>query len=182
MFGCDQKTPPNRRKEDASQKLRGGNIKWTLRKSIKKHTVVYLWLPLWLPTPRRVTSYFLTSQVSARKKKKKPSTTTISWYPSGRSFQSFQRSKIWHKFSWGSNIRNSLLLLNHCSSSSLLGTTGSWCPPMSRCSWESMYQVLWQGQLSKTGITNLTKLNQKKMMEKYGSKGHIIETNNIVFS
>ena len=35
--------------------------------------------------------------------------------------------------------------------------------------------------LSKTGITNLTKLNQKKMMEKYGSKGHIIETNNIVF-
>lgn len=37
--------------------------------------------------------------------------------------------------------------------------------------------------LSKTGITNLTKLNQMKMMEKYGSKGHIIETetNNIVF-
>ena len=49
---------------DASQKLRGGDIKWTLRKSIKKHTVVYLWLP----TPRRVTSYFLTSQVSAPKK------------------------------------------------------------------------------------------------------------------
>ena len=38
--------------------------------------------------------------------------------------------------------------------------------------------------LSKTGITNLTKLHQKKMTEKYGSKGHIIETetnSNIVF-
>jgi len=63
IFGCHQKTLPNRWKEDASQKLRGGSIKWTLRKSIKKHTFVYLWLP----TPR-VTSYFLTSQVSAPKK------------------------------------------------------------------------------------------------------------------
>lgn len=90
----------------------------------KEHTFVYFWLS----TPG-VTSYILpnfTSSPPPKKKRKKPSTTTIPWYPSGRSFQSFQRSKIWHKFSWGSNIRNSLLLLNHCSSSSLTGTTGNW--------------------------------------------------------
>jgi len=54
------------------------------------------------------------------------------------------------------------------------------CPGAAENQWRNGSAVA--KTLSKTGITNLTKLNQMKMMKKYGSKGHIIETNNIVLS